>query len=143
MSDFGDFNSSNDPTADFLARERAVLGEDADLFASGDASNTTPGLEADLMTSPTVGDALPATSPGVSSAISPQGVTSPSGGEYSAFESEFPKAEELETSQVSQGQSCYTSIVSYSLYRLSTKQCFLKKNPKLFGKSFLYISSDG
>lgn len=103
MSDFGDFNSSNDPTADFLARERAVLGEDADLFASGDATNTTPSLEADLMTSPTGGDAtaaLPVTSPGVSSAISPQGVTSPGVGEYSAFESEFPKAEELETSQV-------------------------------------------
>ncbi|KAI7880003.1 hypothetical protein K492DRAFT_147744 [Lichtheimia hyalospora FSU 10163] len=102
MSDFGDFNSSNDPTADFLARERAVLGEDADLFASGDATNTTPSLEADLMTSPTAGDAtaaLPVTSPGISSAISPQGVTSPSTGEYSAFESEFPKAEELETSQ--------------------------------------------
>lgn len=106
MSDFGDFNSSNDPTADFLARERAVLGEDADLFASGDATNTSPSLEADLMTSPTGGDALPVTSPGVSSAISPQGVTSPGAGEYSAFESEFPKAEELETSQVNGQCTC-------------------------------------
>ncbi|KAI9493156.1 clathrin light chain [Zychaea mexicana] len=109
MSDFGDFNSSNDPTADFLARERAALGEDADLFSSGDVNtNIAADGVADLMSSPT-----PPSSSGAaattsvmsptqgSSALSPQNVTTPGSGagDYSAFESDFPKAEELESSQ--------------------------------------------
>ncbi|KAI9178970.1 Clathrin light chain [Blastocladiella emersonii ATCC 22665] len=39
MSDFGAF-SSGDPTADFLARERAILGDDA-AFVTGDMTGTT------------------------------------------------------------------------------------------------------
>jgi len=44
MADFGDFSTNDfnagdfeveDPTADFLARERAILGEDADFIATG------------------------------------------------------------------------------------------------------------
>lgn len=56
MSDFGDFSS--DPTTDFFARERAVLGQDADFFST-------------------------------------EFVVSPP-----SFESNFPKAEHLESSQV-------------------------------------------
>ncbi|KAL0141036.1 clathrin light chain [Mucor lusitanicus] len=43
MSDFGDFNTpSEDPTADFLARERAALGEDADFFSTNDNDLVSP-----------------------------------------------------------------------------------------------------
>ncbi|KAI9277031.1 clathrin light chain [Phascolomyces articulosus] len=103
MSDFGDFNSSNDPTADFLARERAALGEDADLFSSGDvpasiAADTT-GLPTDLMTSPPSELPAAASSPAPgSNPLSPPSAGTGTG-DYSAFESDFPKAEELETSQ--------------------------------------------
>ncbi|KAI7864951.1 clathrin light chain [Mucor mucedo] len=58
MSDFGDFNS--DPTADFFARERAVLGQDADFFSSNFETVASP---------------------------------------PPSFESNFPKAEHLESSQ--------------------------------------------
>ena len=105
MSDFGDFNSSNDPTADFLARERAALGEDADLFSSGDVSTpvaadiTSPA--ADLMMSPP-SDVPASSSPALgSTTLSPTaGTPGAAATDYSAFESDFPKAEELETSQV-------------------------------------------
>ncbi|KAJ3274729.1 hypothetical protein HDV01_002251 [Terramyces sp. JEL0728] len=41
MADFGDFtNADSDPTADFLAREQAILGADAALF--GNPMETTP-----------------------------------------------------------------------------------------------------
>ncbi|KAL1916307.1 uncharacterized protein VTP21DRAFT_5924 [Calcarisporiella thermophila] len=52
MSDFDNFTSANDdPTADFLARERAVLGDDADLFAPQETTNATTGssLEPDTL----------------------------------------------------------------------------------------------
>lgn len=96
MSDFGDFNTSSDPTADFLARERAVLGEDADLFSSDAPATDSPALPE--MTSPSSAfqDTTQAFSP---HATTPQNVTSPQA-DYNAFESDFPKAEELETSQV-------------------------------------------
>ncbi|OZJ06771.1 hypothetical protein BZG36_00385 [Bifiguratus adelaidae] len=73
MSDFGDFTTTDasDPTADFLAREKAALGADADLFSSHDD-----------FSSGTNGQAVPPAQP-----------------EYSAFESEFPAAEDLEESQ--------------------------------------------
>ncbi|KAG0171406.1 hypothetical protein DFQ28_011087 [Apophysomyces sp. BC1034] len=86
MSDFGDFNSSSDPTADFLARERAALGEDADLFTADNISSVT---------SPVADVYSPASSALVPS--QPQEVVPAS--DYSAFEADFPKAEELETSQ--------------------------------------------
>ncbi|KAG0743556.1 hypothetical protein G6F57_000615 [Rhizopus arrhizus] len=95
MSDFGDFNTpSEDPTADFLARERAALGEDADFFSS--ESISSPAVN-DLLTpstlpmSPSVFDEIPQDSP-----TAPQ--QQPTNDVYSAFEAEFPKAEELETS---------------------------------------------
>ncbi len=34
---------SDDPTADFLAREKAILGDDADLFASGEIPGMSSG----------------------------------------------------------------------------------------------------
>lgn len=37
---------SDDPTADFLAREKAILGDDADLFASGDVPGASSGTGA-------------------------------------------------------------------------------------------------
>lgn len=93
MSDFGDFNSSSeDPTADFLARERAVLGGDADIFTTLDnttgsiSTQQTPDLYDDIL------------SPSSALVSTPQ---QPS--DYSAFENNFPKTENLESSQVQAG----------------------------------------
>ncbi|KAK1923949.1 clathrin light chain [Papiliotrema laurentii] len=36
---------SDDPTADFLAREKAALGDDADLFATGSAPSAPSGID--------------------------------------------------------------------------------------------------
>ncbi|KAL0073930.1 clathrin light chain [Phycomyces blakesleeanus] len=100
MSDFGDFNSSNDPTADFLARERAALGEDADLFSTSEMPSSSP--------MPDFPSPSALMSPGQHSFTSPHEFVSnndflspsaQSATDYSAFETEFPKAEELETSQ--------------------------------------------
>ncbi|KAG2221921.1 hypothetical protein INT45_013257 [Circinella minor] len=109
MSDFGDFNSSNDPTADFLARERAALGEDADLFSSGDVSTPiaadmtspthdlmmSPPSDVPTSHSPALGSTTLSPTPGTPGAMNTTTTTT----DYSAFESDFPKAEELETSQ--------------------------------------------
>ncbi|CEP19656.1 hypothetical protein [Parasitella parasitica] len=112
MSDFGDFNtSSEDPTSDFLARERAVLGEDADLFSSNDKDLVSPAN--DLTSpipatsnpmSPNLLDELPSVDNGRASALSfqSQTISTPiqditTGGD--TFETNYPKAEELETSQ--------------------------------------------
>ncbi|EKD02728.1 clathrin light chain [Trichosporon asahii var. asahii CBS 8904] len=45
---------SDDPTADFLAREKAILGDDAHLFASGDVPSQPSGIDAfpDISDSP-------------------------------------------------------------------------------------------
>ncbi|KAI8647167.1 clathrin light chain [Parasitella parasitica] len=112
MSDFGDFNTpSEDPTTDFLARERAALGDDADLFSSNDNDLVSP---ANDMTSPIPAlsnpmspnllDNLPSVDNGRASALSfqSQTINTPtqdftSGGD--TFETNYPKAEELETSQ--------------------------------------------
>ncbi|KAJ2959623.1 hypothetical protein NQZ79_g4922 [Umbelopsis isabellina] len=108
MSDFGDFNSSmEDPTADFLARERVALGDDADLFANDSPSLSSPAPQQVPLPSVTPTEQLEnrAFSPSSQNAFSPQaahgfGSISPApAGDYSAFESEFPAAEELETSQ--------------------------------------------
>ncbi|KAG1472050.1 hypothetical protein G6F56_001772 [Rhizopus delemar] len=90
MSDFGDFNTpSEDPTADFLARERAALGEDADFFSN------------EPIQSPAVNDLLsPSTlpmSPSIFDEVPQPSQTTES--EYPSFEADFPKAEELESSQ--------------------------------------------
>ncbi|KAI8642480.1 clathrin light chain [Parasitella parasitica] len=90
MSDFGDFSSStNDPTADFLARERAVLGGDADIFTTLD--DNTPSTV--FTATPDLLDR--------SSAQSQYGIMSPStpANDYPAFESSYPEAENLETSK--------------------------------------------
>ncbi|KAI9486633.1 MAG: clathrin light chain [Benjaminiella poitrasii] len=120
MSDFGDFNTpSEDPTADFLARERAALGDDADLFSSND-NNDLISPSHDL-TSPVSANAASSFSPmspnnfdspslsgqldGRASALSHQSfssATKPSGQDLvvsSSFESQYPEAEELEASQ--------------------------------------------
>ncbi|KAG1172433.1 hypothetical protein G6F70_002557 [Rhizopus microsporus] len=92
MSDFGDFNTpSEDPTADFLARERAALGEDADLF------NTEP-IQSPAVTNLMTPSTLPM-SPSVFTEPTPTTSAPPVDNTYSSFEAEFPKAEELETSQ--------------------------------------------
>ncbi|ORX59781.1 hypothetical protein DM01DRAFT_1381300 [Hesseltinella vesiculosa] len=80
MSDFGDFNSSSDPTADFLARERAALGEDADLFSF---DNTDV-------------NATPTSFPAIQSDEPVQALTTLA---EPGFDAAFPKAEELESSQ--------------------------------------------
>lgn len=123
MSDFGDFNSSmEDPTADFLARERVALGDDADLFANDSPSLSSPAPQQVPLPSVTPTEQLEnrAFSPSSQNAFSPQaahgfGSISPApAGDYSAFESEFPAAEELETSQV--------CVVGYGLSQLWTLQ---------------------
>ncbi|KXS15169.1 hypothetical protein M427DRAFT_331530 [Gonapodya prolifera JEL478] len=48
MADFGDFEGSSDPTADFLAREKELLGDDAALFQ--DAGPTAAIIPAPLVT---------------------------------------------------------------------------------------------
>ncbi|KAI8973505.1 clathrin light chain [Mycotypha africana] len=124
MSDFGDFNApSEDPTADFLARERAALGEDADLFSSNyDTTNynnnnvlspslsvtsPVPAMEAAQPMTPSSFNDTPAlldnnatSSPQTSSSV-PQQVESNLVGNNS-FDSQFPEAENLETSQAFQ-----------------------------------------
>ncbi|KAI9248401.1 clathrin light chain [Sporodiniella umbellata] len=95
MSDFGDFNTpSEDPTADFLARERAALGEDADFFSG------------ETLQSPAVNDLLSPTALPMSPSLFEEAPIQPSvdsqavvQSEYPSFEASFPKAEELESSQ--------------------------------------------
>ncbi|CAO3687690.1 unnamed protein product [Umbelopsis vinacea] len=91
MSDFGDFNSSmEDPTANFLAREKAALGDDADLFATDRNPYRATGIKGifTIIANP------------LSPPIAGFGSISPTpAADYSAFESEFPAAEELETSE--------------------------------------------
>ncbi|CAO3590338.1 unnamed protein product [Absidia cylindrospora] len=103
MSDFGDFNTSSDPTSDFLARERAALGADADLFSMDETAPTStinnyPAITADATTtsfhSPALDNSL-ALTPSSQDALA----VAPVSGDYSSFNSDFPKAEELETSQ--------------------------------------------
>lgn len=114
MSDFGDFNTpSEDPTTDFLARERAALGEDADLFSTNnnDLVSPTNDLTSPIPAtsnpmSPALLDDFPAIDDGHASALSFQSPTSNKpdqdlmGGGNTSFETDYPKAEELETSQV-------------------------------------------
>ncbi|ORZ19456.1 clathrin light chain [Absidia repens] len=101
MSDFGDFNTSSDPTSDFLARERAALGADADLFSLDEASPSTatndfPAITADATSfqSPSFDNSM-ALTPSSHDALA----VTPASNDYSAFNTDFPKAEELETSQ--------------------------------------------
>lgn len=88
MSDFGDFE---DPTADFLARERAVLGGDADLFTSNNdfiSISDTPDL------------GRSSTQSQYPSVLSPTSQVSTPANDYSIFESNYPQAEQLESSKV-------------------------------------------
>lgn len=114
MSDFGDFNTpSEDPTADFLARERAALGQDADLFNTNENDLVSPSH--DLTSIPGV-SSLPSSpaifndSPNLSNdgRTSVQSHTNPEPDQdlmaASVFESNYPKTEELETSQVTRYQ---------------------------------------
>ncbi|KAI8336506.1 clathrin light chain [Chlamydoabsidia padenii] len=104
MSDFGDFNTSSDPTSDFLARERAALGADADLFSldapditSPSSNHQYPAITADSFqqsSSPSFDNSM-ALTPSSQDALA----VAPVANDYSAFDSDFPKAEELETSQ--------------------------------------------
>jgi hypothetical protein len=96
MSDFGDFNSSEDPTADFLARERAVLGGDADIFTTLDNNDFTSGPISTQQTPDLYNDLMSPSSALVS--------TPPQPSDYSAFENSYPKAENLESSQVQENK---------------------------------------
>jgi hypothetical protein len=108
MSDFGDFSSSNDPTADFLARERAVLGGDADIFTTLDNNTAIPSYTSPTISVSGTGDLLDGgnssnytttsniTSPQYSNSL----VTTQQQSDYSVFESSYPKAENLESSHV-------------------------------------------
>ncbi|KAI9339730.1 clathrin light chain [Pilaira anomala] len=94
MSDFGDFNTpSEDPTSDFLARERAALGEDADFFTSAADSPALPSMSPSIFE-----DSTSTPLEGHTSAMS---FHSNPGAMVvsSSFEQDYPKAEELETSK--------------------------------------------
>ncbi|KAI8876139.1 hypothetical protein K501DRAFT_289043 [Backusella circina FSU 941] len=110
MSDFGDFNTpSDDPTSDFLARERAVLGDDADLFTDDNNNNllggdvVSPSFNNDHLTSVSNMD-----SPALHGEnLSPSIFNSPSVNESQAvvpaessyFDEQYPKAEDLDSSK--------------------------------------------
>ncbi|KAJ3342570.1 CTP synthase ura7 [Gonapodya sp. JEL0774] len=51
MADFGDFEGSSDPTADFLAREKELLGDDAALFQTSAPLSTPSVIPAPLIPS--------------------------------------------------------------------------------------------
>lgn len=131
MSDFGDFNTpSEDPTADFLARERAALGEDADLF------NTEP-IQSPAVTNLMTPSTLPM-SPSVFTEPTPTMSTPPVDNAYSSFEAEFPKAEELETSQVcicKKDERAKFTNMSLLYNRHSIRLYYQKKNQRQFGKN--------
>ncbi|RIA78955.1 clathrin light chain [Glomus cerebriforme] len=112
MSDFNsefppleDFSTPNknaslesDPTADFLAREQAILGADADLFANSNhtiTSTTSNELEG-------FPDITSITSPSANNVLSPpvSNISNNSVSDYSAFHSEFPSVE-IENTQAS------------------------------------------
>ncbi|KAI8090020.1 Sodium/hydrogen exchanger family-domain-containing protein [Halteromyces radiatus] len=103
MSDYIGSPNTEDPTADFLARERAALGEDADFFTDDHVAITPlpPGISSpSFLESP----ALP----------SPTGILSPSSAtlntedliqqsnQVSQFETSYPNPDELESSQAFQ-----------------------------------------
>ncbi|KAI8092300.1 clathrin light chain [Gilbertella persicaria] len=99
MSDFGDFNTpSEDPTADFLARERAALGQDADFFTNDDSlissshDLTSPPLPTSLPMSPAIFNDSPQL--GHETAVGFLAENT-----LTSFETSYPKAEELESSQ--------------------------------------------
>ncbi|CAG8576960.1 3178_t:CDS:2 [Ambispora gerdemannii] len=88
-------NLSSDPTADFLAREQALLGEDAAIFAAAPTSTNSSTVVTELEGFPeisTVATISPATLPVTTSFTSPTP-------DYSAFHNEFPPVE-LATSSI-------------------------------------------
>jgi hypothetical protein len=88
MSDFGDFE---DPTSDFLARERAVLGGDADLFSTNDSFSSP------IMDTPDLS---------VQSQYNASPLVSTPANDYSVFESSYPQADNLESSKVKTVKKC-------------------------------------
>ncbi|KAI8983744.1 clathrin light chain [Pilobolus umbonatus] len=96
MSDFGDFTTPDDPTADFLARERAALGDEADLFSndiSSPVNNTIPGLNS-LPNTPSIFDVQ---SPAMNNHEPVAHQSTPA--RSSSFDQQFPKTEDLESSK--------------------------------------------
>lgn len=97
-----DFDSSNDPTSDFLARERAALGGDADIFTTLDNNSPIPSYSSPSI-SGTPDFGFNTTQ---SQYMSPNTVAiSPQNDYTSSFESNFPKTENLESSRVSNEKS--------------------------------------
>ncbi|CAG8484308.1 10893_t:CDS:2 [Ambispora leptoticha] len=97
-------NLSSDPTADFLAREQATLGEDAALFnapLSNNSSTVATELEG-FPEIPTVASISSATLPVTTSFTA----TTP---DYSAFHSEFPPVE-LATTNISTIQPSFDGL---------------------------------
>jgi hypothetical protein len=128
MSEFGDFNtSSNDPTADFLARERAVLGGDADIFTTLDhniPTYTSPSISGttDFVNYTTQSSYI---SPPLTTAI----ISTPKQSDYSVFENNYPKTENLETSHVMYYSiPCSVHFILKHEYRLSIRLCYPRKN---------------
>lgn len=133
MSDFGDFNTpSEDPTSDFLARERAALGEDADFFTSNDTASPALPMSPSVFDEPSASTASPSLMDFQSS--SPM-KPNESALVTTSFEAEYPKAEELETSHVRRRNLPHILfMLTLFLIRPSTKPCCQKKSQRLFGK---------
>lgn len=73
--------NTNDSTSDFLARERAVLGDDANLFENTEGGNDASAVGADV-------DLLEGS--GHEQHIQDTSAITPGSGDMGAFESSFP-----------------------------------------------------
>ncbi|CAG8780768.1 17608_t:CDS:2 [Cetraspora pellucida] len=104
----------SDPTANFLAREQAVLGDDAAIFNANNSVSTSNELDAfpDLSSPSTNSNVFSqtiSTVPGVGSASSALP-------DYSAFHSEFPQVEINNTQALYTGTNGLVSTESYQSY---------------------------
>ncbi|KAI8342615.1 clathrin light chain [Chlamydoabsidia padenii] len=93
MSDYIGSPNTTDPTTDFLARERAALGDDADFFT--DHANLTPSPS--FMGTPD----LPSPSAILTPTLTNTGTDDliQQSNQVSQFESSYPSADQLESSQ--------------------------------------------
>jgi hypothetical protein len=96
LDDFSTSSNTNlesDPTADFLAREQAILGVDAALFSNSTNHTITSTSNNEL-------EGFPDITPSANNVLSPPvSNTSNVNSDYSAFHSEFPPVE-IESTQV-------------------------------------------
>lgn len=116
MSDYIGSPNTEDPTTDFLARERAALGEDADFFTNDADLNVSPSPIPPALTSPSFLDSPDLPSP--SAMMTPTMATTGTddliqeSNQVSQFESSYPAADQLESSQVRKQYNINTNCLS-------------------------------